>query len=281
MRVHHLNCGSMRQIPPEQSDSELLVPARAVCHCLLIEAEDGLVLVDTGFGTNDLRHPERALGPDFLGRAEPLLDPGETAAQQIVRLGFDLRDVRDIVLTHLDLDHSGGVPDFPQARVHVHQAEVDAGLTQHGQHPEDRIRYRAEHWNHGPQWVTYEKTGGEPWFGFDAVRELKGLPPEILLVPLAGHTAGHCGVAVQRDDGGWLLHAGDAYYYHGELDPVAPRPHPMLDILATATEVERPLRLGNLARLRELARDHGDQVSIVSAHDPWEFARFDTAGGAA
>src|SRR3546814_2886084 len=58
---------------------------------------------------------------------------------------------------------------------------------------------------------------GERWFGFEAVRDLDGLPPEILLVPLPGHTWGHSGVAVQEDGGGWLLHAGDAYFYRGEV----------------------------------------------------------------
>jgi len=32
------------------------------------------------------------------------------------------------------------------------------------------------------------------------------------------------------------------------------------------------LRLGTQARLRELARRHGDEVTLVSAHDPWELA---------
>ena len=32
--------------------------------------------------------------------------------------------------------------------------------------------------------------------GFDGVRQLEGLPPEILMVPMPGHTWGHAGVAV-------------------------------------------------------------------------------------
>ncbi|MBB4904830.1 hypothetical protein [Actinophytocola algeriensis] len=38
------------------------------------------------------------------------------------------------------------------------------------------------------------------------------------------------------------------------------------------TEVDRPLRVGNQARLRELVREHGDEVRVFSAHDPWAFA---------
>jgi glyoxylase-like metal-dependent hydrolase (beta-lactamase superfamily II) len=271
MRTHHLNCGTMRAIEPDDTESGVLKPLPTVCHCLLLELDDGLVLVETGIGQVDIADPENSLGPDFLGRAAPALAENETALQQVTRLGYDPADVRHIVLTHLDLDHTGGLPDFPNASVHLHQAELDAALTNHGAHHEDRVRYRPSHWSHAPKWETYAETGGESWFGFDAIRGLKGLPADILLIPLAGHTKGHCGVAVRGDDG-WLLHAGDAYYYHGSIDRQARSPHPLLEMLAGITEVERSLRLGNVARLRALVGDHGDEVTVVSAHDPWELA---------
>ena len=54
--------------------------------------------------------------------------------------------MRHIVATHLDPDHSGGLPDFPEAEVHVLAPELDAAL-----HPslDDRPRYRGAHWKHG------------------------------------------------------------------------------------------------------------------------------------
>jgi glyoxylase-like metal-dependent hydrolase (beta-lactamase superfamily II) len=71
--------------------------------------------------------------------------------------------------------------------------------------------YRPKQWDEVQHWKYYAP-GGEPWFGFEAVRDLEGLPPEILLIPLAGHTRGHAGIAIKTADG-WLLHAGDAYFY--------------------------------------------------------------------
>ena len=38
MKVHHLNCGTMHN----------LRVTRCVCHVLLVETDNGLVLVDTG-----------------------------------------------------------------------------------------------------------------------------------------------------------------------------------------------------------------------------------------
>lgn len=129
--------------------------------------------------------------------------------RQVERLGFSRSDVRHIIVTHLDLDHAGGMSDFPEAQVHLLNSEYAAAIA-----PttfKDRYRYRASHWEHGPSWVLY-KVQGERWFGFECVRQMQGLPPEILLVPLEGHTRGHAGVAVYSQ-GSWLLHAGDAYYF--------------------------------------------------------------------
>ncbi|MEV2274505.1 hypothetical protein AB0I72_02865 [Nocardiopsis sp. NPDC049922] len=128
---------------------------------------------------------------------------------------------------------------------------------------------------HGPRWSAYPASraaGGEPWFGFDAVRPLDGMSADVLLVPLGGHTRGHSGVAV-RDGDRWALHAGDAYYFHGEMDAESPTGHPEMDVVQESAQVDRELRLGNQSRLRELVRRHGDEVSVFCAHDPWELRR--------
>jgi glyoxylase-like metal-dependent hydrolase (beta-lactamase superfamily II)/AcrR family transcriptional regulator len=268
MRVHHLNCGSMREIDPVGGPGRPLPPARVVCHCLLAETDScGLVLVETGLGTNDVLRPADTLGAEWVTIAEPVLDLGETALHQLRTLGHAPTDVRHIVLTHLDRDHAGGLADFPHATVHVLQAEYEAAVVA------TAGRYRAAQLAHGPRWATYASHHGDPWFGFDAVRDLDGLPADILLIPLGGHSKGHSAVAVNTGKR-WLLHAGDAYFYHREVQPDAYRSHPLLDFVQLGAEVDRPLRLGNQARLRELARLHGDQVEVFSAHDPWEFHRY-------
>jgi len=264
--IHHLNCGSVRVVEATYDGPP---PAHAVNHCLLVETErDGLVLVETGLGLGDVRDPAGAVGADWVEMAQPVLAEAETAVRQVARLGYAPDDVRHVLLTHLDVDHCGGLPDFPAAAVHVLAAELEAATAGPAS-----FRYRPGHWAHGPAWVpaTPPATPGpdDLWFGFTAVRP-DGLTDDFRLVPLGGHSAGHAGVAV-RDGDRWLLHCGDAYYYHRELAD-DPEPHPLMDLVQTGAEVHRDLRLGTQARLRELARRHGDEVTLVSAHDPWELA---------
>lgn len=270
MKVHHLNCGTMRPAGGKLLDGEpgLLRRSELVAHCLLIETGDGLVLVDTGFGTQGVARPGEWLGRPFLAMVGAKPTAEETAVARIKALGLDPADVRHIVMTHLDVDHAGGLADFPNAVVHVRAEEHRAATSP--KNAAEKNRYRAAQFAHRPLWSTYDESG-EPWFGFEAVRSLKGLPEEILLVPLTGHTRGHTGVAVDTGEG-WLLHAGDAYFFHGQLDPVAPHCPPGLTAFQNIVQTLRGPRLENLARLHELARDHQDEVRVFSAHSPVELA---------
>ena len=265
MRIHHLNCGSMcphgRRLM--QGEGGWLEPAKIVCHCWLIEGRNGLTLVDTGLGTAQV---QGLVHSHLKALMRPKLDLKETALAQVVRLGFKAADVRDIVLTHLDFDHAGALADFPQARVHVHAPELAAA-----QSPPtliERQRYEARLWAHGPKWQTH-RVGGEYWNGFEAVRALGDSDDEILLVPLAGHTRGHTGVAA-NDGRGWRLHCGDAYFFHTEVEGEGHCPTG-LNVFQSVLAVDNAARKANQARLRSFNALGG--ATLNSAHCPHELAR--------
>ena len=285
MRITHLNLGTLRPLGGRRvnGDRPPYRSARMVCHALLIESDRGLVLVDTGFGLEDvrrLRHVWSALrGEDGLGdrlrrqfattfllRAR--LDPDETAARQVAALGHSPGDVTDIVMTHLDSDHAGGLPDFPHARVHVDQVELDAAMSS------GHERYWGYHWAHGPHWVRYG-AGGDTWQGLPGARQLEGLP-EIALVPLRGHSAGHCGVIVQTD-GGWLLHAADTYFDHREVDADKPRSTPGLASFQKRIAYDNGARRESREQVRKLAAAHAGEVEMFCSHDPVELDRYVTS----
>ncbi len=284
MRIHHLNAISSCPLGGALMDGRSKgLRGKLAAHCLLVETGSGLVLVDTGFGLRDAADPPGRLSKFFLFLTSPELREEMTAVRQIERLGFDPKDVLNIVLTHLDFDHAGGLDDFPHAAVHMLARERDSALAQHT--ALDRMRYRPQQWGTRANWRVYPRGDGEGWFGFDAVRSLQGVPPDILLVPLLGHTLGHAGVAV-KGDSGWFLQAGDAYFHRGEMDLAHPHCTPGLRMYQTLVEKDRRARLWNQERLRALKREHGKEVTLLCGHDPVDFERhagrpFDVPAGAA
>ncbi|MDY6925239.1 MAG: MBL fold metallo-hydrolase [Pseudomonadota bacterium] len=273
MKIHHINCGTDCPFGGALMDGCSHGPlARLVCHCLLIETpSSGLVLVDTGYGLNDVREPHPRTSRTMHGLLNIRFREQETARRQVEAMGYSARDVRHIVLTHLDFDHAGGLEDFPEAQVHLTAAELSAARRLDGGIA-SRKRYRPMQLDGVRNWRDYAATGGEGWFGFEAVRDLAGLPPEILLIPLKGHTWGHAGVAVQGPDG-WLLHAGDAYFFRDEVRRPERKCTPGLRLYQTLMEVDRAARLTNQQRLRTLSLDRGAGVRMICAHDPVEYER--------
>lgn len=274
MRVHHLNCGTDCPLGGALFDGRSRgLLGTIVCHCLLIETDaHGLVLVDTGYGLRDVAHPHTRPDPRITLPWRAMLNirlrEEETAIRQIEALGYRAEDVRHIVATHLDFDHAGGLEDFPDATVHVMAREYDDAFgPKHG--IVARNRWRERQLNGVRDWRRYGARG-ERWFGFDAVRDLEGLPPEILLVPLPGHTWGHAGVALSGDDGRWLLHAGDAYFYRGEMRGARRRCTPGLRAYQRLMEVDATSRLANQERLRALSVERRAEVTVTCTHDPAE-----------
>ncbi len=195
MRVHHLNCGTIN-VPGGASligTGGFFTPARGVTHCILAETDDGLLLVDTGWGTRDCLAPTLFMRWMTAMGGHPR-DLKETAVKQVERLGYAAEDVRHIALTHFHFDHAGGLPDFPQAKVHIYREEYEA-VTQ----PRDmyeRYPYRAEHRAHRPHWVVHD-LAGDQWFGFDCTPLIDLGSVAFCLVPLTGHTRGHSAVALR------------------------------------------------------------------------------------
>jgi glyoxylase-like metal-dependent hydrolase (beta-lactamase superfamily II) len=194
--IHFLNCFTCNARVPSRWRTGTL--------CLLLETNQGLVLVDTGLGQDDYVHKTGIVRAFQVATIVPL-NPLDAAVRQVVRLGYAPQDVHHIVLTHMHFDHCGGLPDFPHATVHVHRREYETFAGRPRRWTD--LAYVRRHIRHRPHLQLYHDDDRERWFDFPAIR----LPfePEMWLVPLFGHTRGHCGVAVQTE-AGWLFHVGDA-----------------------------------------------------------------------
>jgi glyoxylase-like metal-dependent hydrolase (beta-lactamase superfamily II) len=235
-----------------------------VCHCLLIETNEGLVLVDTGLGVQDVRKHDR-LRSTFIFQqlAKPKLDIEETAFMQIIRRGFNPKDVRHILATHFDQDHIGGIADFPEATIHVLEEEWNAATAPA---PLFRRRYYDVLWKENKKIETY-RTQGDRWHGFLRVQELNGIDPRIKFVALPGHTKGHAGVFI--DGTTEFFFVGDSFLQEIQLKGETPLP---LKVYDQAINDDPRVAQETLRKLKSLSAQR-PEMKIFCSHDQKQFNR--------
>ncbi|WP_329238747.1 MBL fold metallo-hydrolase [Actinoallomurus sp. NBC_01490] len=238
-------------------------PGGLVCHVLLVETPTCLVLVDTGLGLKYADDPASRFGPARF-YVRPVFDEAEAAITHVTRLGFDPQDVRHIVLTHFDADHTGGLADFPWAQVHLTAAENFAAL--HPKGAVERGRYLPSHRRHRPILVEHTPAEGQAWRGFAGAEELADIAPGIVLINLPGHTRGHAAVAIDATDH-WVLHAGDSFYHHAQIDGTGKAPTALTAMERLMAHDWRRVQ-ANHRRLTELSRTADPRLLLVNAHDP-------------
>lgn len=248
-QIYHLDSGPMRPYWPRIT---------GVTYVLLVETNQGWLLVDSGFGSRDFKHPTLKM-KWFLRALRIPIDPDLAIINQVRKLGLRPTDIRHIVLTHLHLDHAGGLVDFPWAQVHLCKKEFDAAQNRQGLLAGG---YVSDHWVHRPYWRLYE----EPdviWFGFPSYK-LRGFEPDIRLIPTPGHTKGHCMVTIQTPQK-WVLNCGDACYpfYLSNAEQYISPPQKLVQLI-----------LGNhQTQIAELLENHGNEIEILTAHDPVTWAK--------
>ncbi len=251
-RIRHLNCGTFK--------TRLGGPP-LVSHVVMCEFDHGLALIDSGLGQQDAADPNSRLGVGFR-LLRPALDPAETAVAQLAALGHSASDVTDIVVTHMDLDHLGGAADFPAATVHTSATELASATTRTDFAA--NIRYRSPHLMAIEDRTSTLAEFADELYGFASHR----LHESICAMPMPGHTAGHCAVAIDDPHRGWLIHAGDAFHHRRavtrQLSGIS------ISILEKViSDHSRKLRVTQ-QRLAQLAA-RSDAPQVFCAHDPVQF----------
>ncbi|GAA4046335.1 N-acyl homoserine lactonase family protein [Arthrobacter methylotrophus] len=202
------------------------------------------VLVDAGF-TREVA--ERRGNRTFL---QP---PAETMRQ----LGIATDSVKNIILTHLHYDHTGHLPDFPSAQVHLQRTELDywtgpyarRGENPHLIEPGD-LAYVKEQLKNGK--VTLVDGDAE-------------IVPGVEVHRVGGHTQGLQVVAVATE-GGTLVLASDATHFYANIDE--DRPYSIVDHLPSMYDAFDWIKM--TASVPEF---------IIPGHDPLVLERFPAVPG--
>lgn len=213
----------------------------------VLERDDAsLILFDTGF------HPEAA--PDEL--AFPGFPPPEVVLlpDALSAAGYDIAEVTDCVLSHLMVDHAGGMTCLaPGTVLWVQRDEWDYA---HGEEP-DALAYRpADLACLAEDLYPVRLVDGdaEPW-------------PGVRLLFTPGHCAGHQSMLVELPDG-WVALAADCADTQRNLtERIAP------GILLGG----RAKALASLDRFQEAAAALG--ALMIPGHDPEVWALLPSAFG--
>lgn len=249
IQIHHLNC--VRIVSPINDN---------VCgHCILLNENGKLILIDTGIGLLDTLHPQQRIGQELIEMVGYRFDENLTMIRQIEKLGLSPQNVTDCIISHLDNDHIGGLADFTQATVHV-------GIEEFENYQSGNVRYLTTPLSHNPKIQTYPSSDFN-WFGFEARKVEIDIETEIYLIPLFGHTLGHCGVAFKIDNK-WLFYIADAYYMRVELTDST---HPV-NQLAKMRADNDDLRIETLGKIRNLAIKYPN-IHMFGYHDIAEFVQ--------
>jgi 4-pyridoxolactonase len=217
-------------------------PVRIPSYGVLIEHDDGLFLVDTGF---DLEHTNRVLPFEL-----PEQTSDQTIPAQLALCGFTTQDVGTLVNSHLHFDHVGGNKHFAGAgaRNLVHAREIAQARNCE---PFENLGYSDRTWDYdGAQLVP---TSGD-------VELARGLR----LLETPGHTVGHYSLLVTPDsEAKPMLFAFDVVYTQEAYDKG----------IQPAFHVDPVAGVRSIRRLKALAEEHGADVFFSHDMDAWQTYR--------
>ena len=203
----------------------------------LIEHPKGLVLVDTGWDTAIRDNTRQYEGFANYFASPGFLPEGEAVTEHLGRLGYQPSDLDYVIMTHMDIDHAGGIGLVKDAK-HIMCSEAE-WQTAGGHH----VRYLKRLWKD-----IYVETF--PDSDYDLLGD-----GTVMLLPMHGHSAGMTAVKVGKN-ADYLIIAGDAGYGRPSWE----------ELILPGVEWNKKEALASLKRLQAFGKDPCCQA-ILMTHD--------------
>jgi glyoxylase-like metal-dependent hydrolase (beta-lactamase superfamily II) len=236
-------------------------------NAFVIEHADGLVLFDTGQDRASVTDgdylPNGLAG--VLNKRLARFDIGaeQTLTAQLASIGYDIADVRTAVLSHLHVDHVGGLPELRHASIvtsHAERQTVDRPLAQLNGLMREHILLPGLRW----QLVTPQPVEDPSLAPFTAAHDLFG-DGSLVLLPTPGHTPGSLSLLVRRPGSRPLLMVGDLTFDVNQME------HEDVPGIGQRRQLLDSTRKVNLLRTKYpdlavlAAHDHGAAASLAAA----------------
>jgi glyoxylase-like metal-dependent hydrolase (beta-lactamase superfamily II) len=215
----------------------------------------GAILVDTGLHPSVATDPKENFGSLGARFGNLTLAAGEDAPSQLRKRGLEPGEVPIVVMTHLHIDHTSAISEFPNSTFVVSEAEWQAAT--HGSSPMLE-GYRRSHFDYAFDYrtVDFHRGNVDSYASFGRTFDLFG-DGSLRLAYTPGHSAGHMSVICRLEKRDFVI-GGDCFYVMGQLDGSEPGP-------------PRPQDTHNLRRsLQELRlfRSQFPDAVITPGHDP-------------
>jgi len=219
----------------------------------------GAILVDTGLHPSIATDGRENFGAMGTRIGKPDLAAGEDVPAQLRERGLDPNEIPIVVMTHMHIDHTSAISEFPNSAFVVSETEWDAAAT--GSQPVLN-GYRRRHFDYAFDYrtVDFGRSNIDSYATFGRTFDLFG-DGSIRLAYTPGHSAGHMSVIARLAKRDFVI-GGDTTYSQGQLDgtaPLAPRPF-------DAHNYRRSLQ-----ELKLFKREYPDAI-VTPGHDPEFFA---------
>ncbi|WP_063274849.1 N-acyl homoserine lactonase family protein [Amycolatopsis keratiniphila] len=217
----------------------------------LIEHDLGLLMFDSGLDSNAAGDPARAYGP--LAEAFDIRFPEDHRLDtQLESIGFTTKDVRQIVISHLHFDHTGGLDLFAGAQGFIGADELRYARTPRAL---DAAMFREHDLDAASRidWLEVPRGYDHDVFGDGSVT----------ILSLPGHTLGTLGLQVRLPDGKQIVLSSDAAHLRSNIDKTTGMP----------LDVSNPDKENGLRKLKLLASRPDTTVWVNHDPDDWKLNR--------
>ncbi|CAK3925691.1 Metallo-hydrolase oxidoreductase [Lecanosticta acicola] len=174
---------------------------------LIDHPTEGLLLFETGGGQD---YPEVWGAPlnDIFARCD--YTPDHELPAQIAKCGYDIKDIRAVIMGHLHLDHAGGLENFKGTGVpiYIHEKEL--------KHAWFSVATKSDLGVYLPKDLSLDLN----WKAFYG-KSLE-IAPGITLRHAPGHTPGLCIMQVNLKGGAWLC-TTDQYHVYENWESDVPQ----------------------------------------------------------
>lgn len=198
---------------------------RVPCPVFLIRHPSaGAILVDTGLHPSIATDGKENFGGLGTRFGHPDLAAGEDAPAELRKRGLDPGEIPIVVMTHMHIDHTSAISEFPSSTFVLSETEWKAAAAG----PQPLLNgYRRVHFDYAFEYRTIDFDRGEisSYATFGRTFDLFG-DGSIRLAYTPGHSAGHMSVIARLAERDFVI-GGDATYTQAQLDgdaPLSPRP---------------------------------------------------------